>query len=69
MLLEGHQIIKRVDPIEFTRMDEAHVNVADSGPVQRFKAQGVFPVKDRHLESAFCDVVIQWRTRHRKEPG
>ena len=57
VLLEGHQIIKRIDPIEFTGVDEAHVNVADSGPMQCFKAQGVFPMEDRHLESAFRNVM------------
>jgi hypothetical protein len=31
VLLEGHQIIERVDPVEFAGVDEAHVNVADSG--------------------------------------
>ena len=50
VLLEGHQVVERVDPIKLTGVDEAHVDVADSGPVQRFKARGVFPVKDRHLE-------------------
>jgi len=57
MSLEGHQIIERVDPVKFAGVDEAHVNVADSGPVQRFKAQGVFPMEDRHLESAFGDIM------------
>ena len=30
-MLEAHQIIERVDPVEFAGVDEAHVNVADSG--------------------------------------
>ena len=31
MLLEGHEIVERMDLIEFAGVDEAHVNVADSG--------------------------------------
>jgi hypothetical protein len=30
MLLEGHEIVERMDLIEFAGVDEAHVNVADS---------------------------------------
>ena len=56
-MLEGHQIIKRVGPVEFAGVDEAHVNVADSGPVKSFKAQGVLPVQDRHLESTLGDIM------------
>jgi len=39
VLLEAHQIIERIDPVEFAGVDDAHVNIAYSGPVQRFKAQ------------------------------
>ena len=65
VLLEAHQIIKRVDPIEFTGVDKAHVNVADSGPVQRFKTQGVFPMEYRHFESAFGHIIIKRGAGHR----
>jgi hypothetical protein len=57
MLLEGHQIIERGDPVKFAGVDEAHVNVADSGAVQGFKAQGVLPVQDRNFESTLGDVM------------
>jgi len=69
VLLEGHQIIERVDPVEFAGVDEAHVNVADAGPVQGLEAQGVFAVEDRHLESPLGDVIVQGGARHRQEPG
>ena len=69
VLLEGHKIVERVYTVQFAGVDEAHVNIAYSGPVQRFKAQGVFSMEYRHFESTFCDVVIQRGARHRKEPG
>jgi len=56
VLLEGHQIIERVDRLSYS-VDEAHVNVADSGPVQGFKAQRIFPMEDRHFESALATLL------------
>jgi hypothetical protein len=55
--LEGHQVVERIDPIQLAGVDEAHENVADVRSVERLEAQGIFPMKDGHLQSALDDVM------------
>ena len=43
-MLKGHEVVERVDPVEFAGVDQAHVDVADPGSVERFIGQRVFPV-------------------------
>ena len=69
MLLQGHEVVEGVDPVEFAGVDQAHVDVAHPGPRKRYIGQRVFAVEDGRLEPPLRDVVVQRRTRDREETG
>ena len=63
MVLQGHEIIERVDLVELAGVDQAHVDVAHPGTHQGFIGERVFPVEDGRLEPPLQDVVVQRRPR------
>src|SRR4051812_44423987 len=58
--LQFRQVLERVDPAEFARVNETHEQIADFGPVQRAIEQGIFAMQHRSLQRPFTKVVIEW---------
>ena len=57
VLLQGHEVVEGVDPVEFAGVDQAHMDVAHPGPRKRFIGQRVFAVEDGRLEPPLRDVM------------
>ena len=57
--LELVQVVQRVDSIQFTSVNQAHVDVADEGAFARFVKHGILPMQNRFLQRAFANIVIQ----------
>ena len=43
--------------VQFGGMDQAHEDVADTGPIQGAVEERVFPVQDRLFENSFAKVM------------
>ena len=59
VLLEGHQVIEGIDSIELTGVNNAHEEVPDPSTSESHKGQGILPMQNRHLQSAFDRVIVQ----------
>ena len=57
--LQLGQIIERIGPAEFARVNEAHVQVPDLGPFLGQVEQRVLAVENDLLQRSFTDVVVQ----------
>jgi hypothetical protein len=57
--LELGEVVERTDPIELAGVDQAHLEVADGGPVLRFIEERIFTVEDRFFQRPFAEVVVQ----------
>jgi hypothetical protein len=44
--LQRCQVVERIGPVQFTSMDKAHEQIADSGAVQRLIEECVFPAME-----------------------
>ena len=62
MTLQRGQILKRIDPFQFARVDETHEEVAHVCAVGRLEEVGVFAVQNRLLQGPFIEIVVKRRT-------
>lgn len=51
--LHGHEVAEGIDSIELTGVDQAHVEVAHPGTVERLVGHRIPPVQNGHLERTF----------------
>jgi hypothetical protein len=60
MALQLSQIVEGVHPAVLAGVDEAHVEVSFPYPVLSFLEERVFAMKNRLLQGALGNVVVQW---------
>ena len=59
MLLQLGEVVKRVDFIHFTGVDDAHEQVAHAGAVLGLIEVSVLAMQNRLFEGSLADVIIQ----------
>ena len=67
--LQLGQVIERVGPAQFARVDQAHEQVADVGAVGRLVEQRVLAVQDGLLQGALAQIVMCALSRHVESSG
>src|ERR1039457_4665964 len=51
VLLQDHEILEGVDPVELAGVDQAHIDVADPGTVERLVRHRILPVQNGHFKA------------------
>src|SRR5690606_3743281 len=65
--LERDEVVERVRTAQLRGVDQAHEQVTDSSPVLGLVEHRVLAVKDRLLQRALTDVVVERRSWHAQE--
>ena len=60
-------VVKRIDLIGSTGLNQAHEQVPDIRPALGPIKQAVLAMKDRHLQNPLGDMVVERRARHAQE--
>jgi hypothetical protein len=69
MTLESGQVVKGIDAVESTGMDEAHEEIPHPSSILSLVTEGVFSMQDGHLQGPFADVIVQGSAGMAKEQG
>ena len=69
VLLKLSEIVKGIDPVELTSVNEAHKEVPDIGAMFGFKEVGILSMQDGLFERLFTEIVVQRGSRHSEELG
>ena len=67
VLQQLDQVLERLDPVQFRRMDQTHERVPGPGSCDRPVEQRVLSVHDRPLQRGLAEVVVQGRPRLSEE--
>ena len=58
VFVEFRQIVEGVDAVQFAGVDQAHKQIAYTGPVPGFIEVGILAMENRLLEGSFTHIVI-----------
>ena|SRR5215469_14264814 len=62
VFLQFHEVIKRIDTVQFAGMNETHEKVAYRRPIFSLIEQTILSMQNGFLQSPLNNVVVQWST-------